>query len=38
MDMILLDARAYTIKYKATRKREENYEKQKKTKINLTTL
>ena len=29
MDMILLDARAYTIKYKATRKREENEEKQK---------
>ena len=27
MDMILLDDRAYTIKYKAARKREENYEK-----------
>ena len=32
MDMILLDARANTIKYKATKKREENDEKQKKTK------
>ena len=29
MDRILLDARAYTIKYKAARKREENDEKQK---------
>ena len=28
MDMILLDARAYTIKYTATRKREENDKKQ----------
>ena len=27
--MILLDARTYTIKYKASRKREENEEKQK---------
>ena len=29
MDMILLDARAYTIKYKAARKREEKEEKHK---------
>ena len=29
MDMILLDARAYTIKYKAARKREENDKKTK---------